>query len=182
MDTTAHSFCSFWASGHRSPECHVMSSQSAELDSAAMAGPIQAGGHYATPTPPRHRKRLITHQVGVWLTADGGGAGALRGGGEDECQADCGNGSGYGNSQGLLRSEQEEQRKGGRDNRVGSCNSKMALSCCHRPLSLRPRVPFWEEVLPLWEWGAILQIARSCLPQAGYHPSALSSPKIPIVG
>lgn len=49
-----------------------MLSQSAELDSAAMAGPIQAGGHYATPTPPRHRKRLITHQVGVWLTADGG--------------------------------------------------------------------------------------------------------------
>lgn len=70
-----------------------MSSQSAELDSAATAGRIQAGGHYATPpphTPPAQEE--VDHsqsQVGVWLTA-GGVGGDPRGSGESECRDDCG--------------------------------------------------------------------------------------------
>lgn len=52
-----------------------MSSQSAELDSAAMAGPIQAEGHYATPHPSPAQEEVdhSQSQVGVWLTVDGGG-------------------------------------------------------------------------------------------------------------
>lgn len=85
-----------------------MSSQSAELDSAAMAGPIQAGGHYATPTPLGTGSGCSLTVPG-WYLAHSRREGDPRGRGEGACHDDCGSWASCVDSQGLPRAEHVEE-------------------------------------------------------------------------